>query len=443
MVTLRPYQQELYDRTVKAYNQGFKRPLIVAGCGSGKSYLFLKMAEHASKSGLVMILIHRIELKEQHIKLFKDNGIPMENIVIESVFTVVNHLDRYPKPRMIILDEAHLSRSNSWLKVISHFNTYCVAFTASPIRLDGKPLKDVYDTMIETVSVRWLIDNNYLCDYKYYAPSVVDVSKLKKRGGDFATEELEKTMIKPAIYGDVIEHYKKLEEGRKTIAYCVSVKHSIQTAEEFCKAGFKAKHIDGTTPKKERQLIVEQFRNGEIEILCNCMLIVEGISISDCDCCLLLRPTCSLALYIQSSMRCMRYTEDKEALILDFVGNYQRHGLPDDQREWSLESGVKQNSRFNEKGELVVRQCLNCYGTFKTAPVCPYCGFVYESTAEEIKQYKDIELQEIRAAQVKKVESYKAPEECTTRQELADYAKLHGYKPGWMWFQAQALNIYK
>ena len=73
------------------------------------------------------------------------------------------------------------------------------------------------------------------------------------------------------------------------------------------------------------------------------------------------------------------------AIIIDHVGNYIEHGMPDDDREWSLTGKLKANSRFNEKGELTVRQCLKCFGTFKTAPVCPYCGWVYESTDEEIK----------------------------------------------------------
>lgn len=391
-----------------------------------------------SKKGFVLILVHRIELKEQHIKLFEDNGIRTDNILIESVFTAKNRLNTYPKPVAIVLDEAHLSKAKTWETIIKHFNTYVIGFTATPCRLDGKPLGDVYDEIIEGNSVEWLIDNNYLSPYRYYAPSTVDMAGVKKSKGDYDAAEAEQRVMKKAIYDDVIKRYTELASDRKTIVYCVSVKHSKQMAEEFRSAGFKAEHLDGTTPADKRREVMEKFRSGEVQILCNCMLFVEGISVSDCDCCVLLRPTQSLALFIQSSMRCMRYLPDKEALILDFVGNYQRHGLPSDNREWSLTDKAKPRKEYGEDGKLTVTQCSQCFATFPTAPICPYCGAARELTLQEIKNIKEIKLQEVKQKKIEEMKSKKITD-CFSLQAFQDYAAAHGYKSGWAWYQYQRL----
>lgn len=432
-ITLYPHQQDIFERVQKSFRQGVKRPLVVAGCGSGKSFLFAKMCELMSEKGFVLVLVHRIELKEQHLALFEQHGINTENILVESVFTVVRRLESYPKPIAIVLDEAHLSKARSWEKVIEYFDTYVIGFTATPTRLDGKPLGDVYEKIIEGNSVQWLIENKYLSPYRYYAPLKLDLTGVKKTAGDYSTSEVEQKVMKRAIYDDVIKRYKELASDRKTIVYCVSVKHSKKTAEEFRTAGFKAEHLDGTTPAEKRRQVMQDFRDGKVQILCNCMLFVEGISVSDCDCCVLLRPTQSLALFIQSSMRCMRYLPGKEALILDFVGNFQRHGLPDDDREWSLQAKLSPRKEYGDDGKLLVTQCENCFATYLSANVCPYCGAERELTQKELENIKEIELQEIKRKRIEKMKSCTL-EQCRTLQDYQDYAKAHDKSSGWAWY---------
>ena len=161
--------------------------------------------------------------------------------------------------------------------------------------------------------------------------------------GEFVIDENE--MGKSTIYGDVIGHYKKLADGKQAICYCSTLSLSKRTAQAFNDAGILSVHIDGETPKTERKEAVEAFRQGKIKILCNVDLISEGFDVPDCDCAILLRPTKSLNLFIQQSMRCMRYKPGKEAVIIDHVGNVFRHGFPDDDRVWSLESKKKRQKR--------------------------------------------------------------------------------------------------
>ncbi|MCK9477971.1 MAG: DEAD/DEAH box helicase [Firmicutes bacterium] len=441
----RNYQSDLLRKVHKTFVADYKRIVAVLPCGAGKTVIFAFMAASSQKKNkTVWFLVHRKELLDQTIDTFDRLGIERKTIHIGMVKTYSNNLHKYPKPDFIVFDECHFSMATTWQKIINAYpDVPIVGLTATPCRLDGKPLNATYDNLIVGISMKQLIREGFLADYKYYAPTVADLKGLKKSKGDYDTKQQEIVLSQRAIFGDVIKHYKELADGKQAICYCSTIKHSEAMAAEFQAAGIKAVHFDGNTPKKERAEIIKRYRNKEITILCNVNLIAEGFDVPDCHCCIMLRKTASTALFIQQSGRALRPQENKTAIVIDHVGNYIEHGMPDDDREWSLTGKLKANNRFNEKGELVVRQCLQCFGTFKTAPMCPYCGWVYEPTTEEIKQYKEIELQEIRQADIKRVEGYKSPDECTTRQELADYAKIHGYKPGWMWHQAQARGIYR
>lgn len=431
---LRDYQQDLYAKTVEAFKKGFHRPLIVAPCGAGKSYLFAEMIRKTA--GNVLVLTHRQELKRQHEELFQAQNIT--NARVSMILTEANRLGRYPTPTLIVTDEAHLSRSNSWIKVIEYYNTWTVGFTATPVRLDGKPLGDIFDSLIEGVDTKWLIEHKHLAPYEYYAPTMVETEGLRKVAGDFMVSDLEQLMHERAIYGDVIQTYMRLAPGERSIAYCVSVRHAGETAEAFNKAGIRSASISAETPAKERERIMDDFRNGRITVLCNVGIISEGVSINEVTCCMLLRPTESIALGIQQMMRCMRYLPGKTAKIIDFVGNYTRVGLPDEQREWSLKEPVKKKRHLNEEGNFYIRSCPNCYMIFKTAPICPFCGMKYPLHPREIRAHKDIELARITAEEAERVaqerkNSRREQGRAQSFEELVKLGKERGYKNPAFW----------
>ena len=428
MIELRGYQNDLYQKTVDAFRQGNKRVLVTVGCGAGKSYIFAKMAERTK--GPVLVLTHRRELLDQTGRLFQEHGI---NARIEMILTEANRLGEHERPALIITDEAHLSRSSSWVKVLDYYNTYTVGFTATPVRLDGKPLGDIYSALVEGVSVRWLIDNHRLAPYEYYAPTAVETDGLRVQAGDYVVKDLEQLMSDRAIYSDVLKSWERLAKGQKTIAYCVSVKHAQETAKMFTDAGYPAVEIDGSTPQKKRAEIMQNFRDGKIMVLCNVGIISEGVSIDDVTCCLLLRPTESHALYWQQAMRCMRYQPGKTAIILDCVGNYTRNPLPDAEVAWSLTESVRKKPKINDEGDFVIRTCPKCYKVFKTAPVCPYCSTPYELTEREIKAHESIELQRISAEEARKAEEKRKElrreqGRAQTFEQLVKLAKDRGYK---------------
>ena len=180
------------------------------------------------------------------------------------------------------------------------------------------------------------------------------------------------------------------------------------------------------------------FRSGRITVLCNVGIISEGVSIDEVSCCMLLRPTESVALGIQQMMRCMRYAPGKMAKIIDFVGNYTRIGLPDDRREWSLDKPVARRKQLDENGDFYIRSCTECFMTFKTAPVCPFCGAEYPLKPREIKAHEEIELARITAEEVQRIEEEKKKlrreqGRAQSFEELVALGRQRGYKNPAFW----------
>lgn len=431
---LRPYQVDLFKKTQAAFAQGHRRPLVVAPCGAGKSYLFAEMVRRSR--GEALVLTHRQELKEQHEALFRNLGI--ENVRVAMILTEANRLGQYQTPALVVADEAHLSRSNSWMRVIEHYNTWTVGLTATPVRLDGRPMGDVFDDLIEGVDVKWLINNGNLAPYEYYAPTLIDTDGLRTVAGDYVVSDLEKLMNERAVYGNVIESYRRFAPGERTICYCVSVEHARATAGAFSAAGISAEYLSAATPAKQRRKILEDFRGGVFPILCNVGIISEGVSIDEVTCCMLLRPTESVALGIQQMMRCMRYLPGKTAKIIDCVGNYTRIGLPDDDRTWSLGEPLKRKPRTDGNGDFYIRTCPECFMTFKTADICPFCGHTYPLHPREIKAREEIELKRITAEEMARVEAEKKKARmeqgrAQTFEELVAIGKKKGYKNPSFW----------
>ena len=432
---LRDYQKDLYEKTITEMATGHRRVLVVAPCGAGKSYLFAEMIRRTR--GEVLVLTHRLELKQQHEQLLSDLGIT--NARVAMVLTEANHLGEASPPALIISDEAHLSRSSSWMKVLDFYDTWTVGLTATPCRLDGKPLGDCYDALVVGVDTRWLIDHQRLAPYEYYAPTLVDTTGLRTIAGDYVVSDLEQLMNERAIYGDVIDSYRRIAPGERTICYCVSVKHAAKTAQAFNDAGIRAEYLSSGTPAKQRKAIMEAFRSGRITVLCNVGIISEGVSIDEVSCCMLLRATESVALGIQQMMRCMRYRPGKTAKIIDAVGNYLRVGLPDDpDRIWSLEKPFPKRKQLNSEGNFYIRSCPECYMTFPTAPICPFCGTKYPLHPREIQAHQDIELQRITAEEALRVAEAKKKSRieqgrANTFEELVRLGKQRGYKNPAFW----------
>lgn len=430
---LRDYQIDIYNKIKNAFKDGSRGIVAVLPCRSGKSYVMKKISMDANKKGNnVLILGHRISLINQHKELF--GNIDNNKIRIESVFTEVRHLGEKGKVDLIIIDECHLSGASTYHKVCEYYNCPVIGFTATAGRLDGKPL-DLFDTIVTGIEANDLIKRGAISPYNYYAPDLgIDLSKVNKLAGDYNNQQLGEAMSSKKIYGDILKYYRKLADNKQGIAYCVNVSHSKEVCQMFNENNIPSVHIDSHTSEQEREQVLQDFKDGKFKILCNCNLISEGITLPSAEVCLLLRPTLSTVLYIQQSMRALTPNTNKVAVIIDYVNNIQRHGMPTAERKWSLESKVNDYINENDDGTLKIRVCQECFGTFETAPICPYCGAEYKVTSIEIANFKEIKLKKIEEAKAvrmqkyretiqSKVENYKSPSECKNWFELITWVK--------------------
>jgi len=430
--SLRTYQSTLIGQIRQELKNGKKSVCAVMGCGGGKSVIAAMISKGATDKGnRVLFIVHRQELCEQIRETFSECGVDFNLCRIMMVQTLVRHLADEPIPKLIITDEAHHCLSESYIKIYAAFpNALKLGFTATPVRMNEGGLGAVFDSLAMSVSTQWLIDNNYLSPYRYFSVKLADASKIKTTAGDYNQGELAELMEKSAIYGDTIKNYRKYADGKKTIVYCASVKASVDTCETFRQNGIISAHLDGTTPQAERDTTVQAFRNGSITALCNVDLFGEGFDVPDCECVILLRPTKSLTLHIQQSMRSMRYKPDKTAIIIDHVGNVFQHGLPSVDREWTLEAKKKK-----VKGNVNAKECPVCYAVSDPAcEVCPVCGYAFEKKPREIIAVKEAELTEITQSPVKLSDA-------KTWDDLISIQKSNKYKFGWVMHKADAMGI--
>lgn len=425
---LRPYQADLIGKIRLAALHGSKSIVSVLGCGGGKSVIQAEISHSATDKGNnVLFLVHRKELCEQITNTFTAQGVNMDLCSVSMVQTVSRHIDKIPEPKIIITDEAHHSTANSYKKIYNAFpNALRLGFTATPCRLNAGGLGEVYDKLITSVSTKWLIDNHYLSPYKYYSVKLADTSGLHVKAGDYKADEVAELMQNSEIYGETVKQWERLAKNKKTIAYCASVEAAEETAEQFRQAGYTAASLSGSTPKEQRTQIMQDFRDSKIMILTNCELFGEGLDVPDCECTVLLRPTQSLTLYIQQSMRSMRYMPDKTAIIIDHVGNCYQLGLPDDDREWTLESKAKQANTVK------IRECPMCFAVYPpTMQKCPYCGYAAVKEIQR-KEKKTVEIDLVEVQRQEEIKNTKYTD--LTAESWSDVERIRkarGYKIQW------------
>ena len=414
---LRDYQEELVNGVKQSMLDGNHSIIVQSPPRSGKTVVMAHIAKGATdKNNKVLFFSHRKEINEQVYKTFENNEVNMNLVTIGGVQSLVRKLDKLDEPTIILIDEAHHSKASSYKKIIDYFpNAYKLLFTGTPVRLDGSGFDDIADDLILGKSVKWLQDHGRIAPFKYYAPLMINESALKKRAGEFTKGSVDETM-KTVIYGDVIKHYEKLAKGKQAIVYTHSVEASENVSKAFNEAGYNSIAVSGKTPREARETAMRAFRNGDLKIMVNCELFTEGIDLPNVDVCIMLRPTQSLSLYLQFAMRALNPREGKTAIIIDHVGNVERFGLPNQDREWSLQ-GVIKKKQTAKIGEPTVRVCEKCFATFWSSErTCPDCGFTNPPTAKEIEIMREAELAEINEQKQqkikKRVETYITADMC-------------------------------
>jgi superfamily II DNA or RNA helicase len=441
---LRAYQDDGVARIRGEFARGALRVLYTAPTGSGKTVLFSYVVSNAVARGKrVCILGHRQEIVDQIDESLFRFGVPHgliaagreetfeTSVYVASVATLARRSAKYGPFDLLVIDEAHHAVAGTWRKIITaHPDARILGVTATPERLDGKGLKDIFDTLVLGPSTAELIKAGFLSEFIAFAPEQSpDLYGVRSRGGDYAIDQLSGVMTKPIIVNAAVDEYVKRCPGVPAIVFCVDIGHSEIVAERFKARGFRAAHLDGNTDPNVRRAIIAGLASGEIQVVTNCGLISEGVDVPAVTAIIMLRPTKSLALYLQQCGRGLRPGKPR-AFILDHAGNAHQHGLPDANRAWSLEGREKK-----QQDKDTVRRCNEC-GAINTlaAWVCKECGATLrvKPTYEELPPTALVEV---------KVASMTYPQALrwagTDEGRLRLVARARGYKPGWVWHRLQ------
>lgn len=413
-------------------------------------------ASLAARQRRAWILVHRQELLTQTSRALTEWGVdhalvspqfsfvPHAALQVASVQTLVRRLDKLPAPDLIICDEAHHAVSPTYRTIIERHPVKLLGVTATPARLDGKGLGDMFSKMVIGPTVADLTRDGFLAPATVFAPpSQIDMQGVGKVAGDYARGETAARVDKPTITGDAVQHYTRICPGVPAIAFCVSVVHAEHVARDFAAAGYRAASVDGSMPDPQRRSLIQGLASGSVQVLTSCDLISEGLDIPSVTAAILLRPTYSLALARQQIGRALRPAAGKaRAVILDHAGNVLRHGLPTEEIEWTLESGGRRKT--GDGGKAVgVKQCAECFCAYPaTADHCPECGTIPAKQPREVEQIAG-DLVEFDAilADKRKAAARAEVGRAKTLDELKRIARERNYRYGWVLKMAQIKRI--
>lgn len=461
MYDLRPYQTDLIEKVVKSMRKGHKRIIVQSPPRTGKTVVMAEIARRTTaNNNQVMFLIHRKEVLDQAKATFLSQGVNPDYLNAGMVQTLTRRVNIIKPPKLILIDEAHHVLAKSYQRILGKFpDTYVLMFTATPIRTGRMQMDQVADDIIIGQSIHELTEQGFLAPFRYFQPPNDFDSKLLKRSstGDYTAESM-KDAMSTQIFGHIVKQYKRIASGMQAVVYTYSVDSAIKVANEFNDEGISAVEVDGNTPPEARNEAVRDFKNKKLKILVNVNLFTEGVDLPDVDCVIMARPTMSLALYLQFSMRCLNPREGKTAIIIDHANNFKKFGYPDDDRDWktAVKSGKQKSKSLLKDPGLSIVTCDYCFAVVKAKDVkdgkCPICG--QKIKVQKAKAVSDVDLveaakerqrqiQEIVKNDLLKRVATKTVGELDSLKELQAYAKLHGYKPGWAWFMAKKTGLIK
>jgi DNA repair protein RadD len=463
----RPYQLKLIEDVKAELRNGKRRILMQLPTGGGKTFIAARIAKGtADKGNTVWFLVHRDFLVAQTAATFTEFAIPhglivakgstgLESTMVVAIDTLRARMAKikYHKPRVVFWDECHHIKAATWAKIFEWFGPDCthLGMTATPQRLDGRGLSPPFEVMVQGPTTGELMAMGYLCQYRAYAPSGLDLSNVDMVAGDYNQAQLSDEVERSVIVGDVVGHYQRLAASRRALYFCVSLPFSRRLVSAFSARGIPALHLDADSNKEERAQAARALASGAVKVLCNVGLFGEGYDLEaqagepvTVEAVGLVRPTMSLSLHLQQLGRGMR-PKPEPAIFLDHAGNIERHGLPDSPRDWTLAGRVRNAER------KLVKECKACGAINKvTAVVCEACLAPFPKAPREEPDHIEGILEEVdakafnaRIEEIRQAKYIRARREelvaaAKTYAELEALAKLWDYKPGWAWYVYQA-----
>jgi DNA repair protein RadD len=391
VIELRPYQLRAVEWILRiAAKRPNARLMIVLPTGGGKSAIaaaLLRLMVARQKQTRGLFVAHRAELLGQARATMTASGVDpvivadLESqaegsriVLAGSQALALAEEASLPKADVLVTDEAHRDAGPFRRRLRALYgDALRIGFTATPERLDGRALREDFDDMLVAAQPSELIADGHIVAPRVFtvpAERLPDLREVRTRDGEFDAAETARRANVPALLGDVVEHWIRRAERRRTLVFATSKAHSAALAERFKKAGVPAAHLDGDENPTRRAALLDDLARGVLDVLTSCDLLNEGIDIPAIKCVVMARPTASLLVCNQQAGRCMRPWKDQSALILDHAGNIVRHGYPHADREWSLDGIRERGSSTKNK----VIACPRCHAVVPPGVRCPSCG---------------------------------------------------------------------
>lgn len=458
MSGLRVYQLGAIAQSRVALREKNLRIVLYSPTGSGKTVMgeaFIRSA--IAKGKRVAFIVNRIQLVKQTSKRFLQSGIQHgiiqsgntcnvdSPVLICSIHTLASRA--LPPVDLIIIDEAHgVPGSTAYRKMIAAYNNVpTIGLTATPFSKGmGGPCAELngdllFHKLVVAATIRELIDMGFLVDCEIYAPSEPDLSGLKMQRNafgemDYAEKDLGKAVDKASLIGDIVTHWKRMANGKRTVCFATNISHSKHIAEQFVLAGVKAEHLDSYMEDDERAEIMKRVDSGETTVICNVAILTEGWDSPACECMILARPTKSLIRWVQMVGRILRPFPGKtHGIVLDHSGSTHDLGYPTEDLPLELCDG---SSRMSDKKardnpdvppEPKAKKCPECH-YMKPAGihVCPKCSFAPERPNAVVTEDGELKLVD----RSKKAELTKQNKQDVYSQ-LVTMQRDKGYSDGW------------
>lgn len=460
-IGLRPYQLEVVDQTRVALRSGKRRIVIYLPTGGGKTRAAtaIVLMALAKSSGRIIVIANRKQLVKQFADALRDAGLDVgtaqgENttglhhrVVVCSIDTIHARKYMFDDVSLFIIDECHgVAASAKYRDLLFRYNRVpVIGLSATPFarglgkvypELGARPL---FEHLVVGATVQQLVDDKFLTDLEIYAPSQPDMTGAKtirtaEGEQDFRQVDIDVAADKPELVGDIVRHWLKLAENRKTICFASSIAHSKHLVESFRASGVTAEHIDCYFDDDSRKDILDRFKAGDFTVLSNVALLSEGFDVPDTGCMILARPTKSLTRFLQMVGRVLRRADGKNhALLLDHSGSVERIGHPFDDLPLALCDGSPNKSGKQERKNPEPKPCPSCKfikpaGTHE----CRKCGFAPERKSDVV----------VRDGSLKKLErKTRKPLKRETGQHV--YSQLLGFARNQNWKDGWAFHAYR
>ena len=426
---LRQYQLDAIDTLRGHVAAGKKRLLLTLPTGSGKTLTASELMRSALSYGKrVLFVVHLRELIDQTVRALMRCGITRVGVMrgddkrvdadaeiqVASIQTLARR--DLPKADIIILDEAHRSLADTYASNIwdAYPDAIIIGLTATPCRGDGRPLAERYEELVIGATYSELIASSFVAEPIVYAPRVeIDTSRLRTVAGDWDAEQVEEMMT--GLAGEIVPTWMERADGRTTIVFASGIRHSKDIVARFIAAGVDAEHLDGETPGDERAAILERLSSGRTTVVSNCAVLTEGFDAPAIRCAVIARPTLSLVLHMQTAGRALR-PGAVQPVIIDHAGNVGRHGMPHEDRAWSITGPAKRIAVKNP-----YRTCAKCFAYYRvTASACPHCGFVPPVVEKELPTESPAVIERVTGALLEK----------NFYVSAVNLARSRGFKPG-------------